>query len=165
MTRAAVIAALAVGVAVGIACQGPPTATRTDVRAYLQRTQAWAPIEAEAAQTIERILRTEFVDEAEVRRQIADSRPRIVTHLQSIRAYTPHSRPVESVHQRYIAAWEALLRGYDTIEAGFTTGDYTKLARGREAMAEWRDGMLRVAQDLRDLMQRFGVEATGTVES
>ena len=52
-------------VSLAIACQTSPTATRTDLRAYLTRTKSWAPVEAEAARTIGRILKTQFVDEAE----------------------------------------------------------------------------------------------------
>jgi hypothetical protein len=148
-----------------IACQTSPTATRTDLRAYLSRTKSWAPVEAEAARTIGRILKTQFVDEAEVRRQIADSRPRVLTHLESLRAYTPHSKDVARIHARYVAAWERLLGGYDAIEEGFSTGDYTKLARGREAMEAWRTEIVGVAGDLRELMEHFGVESTGAVES
>lgn len=148
-----------------LACRPAPTATRADLRAYLVRAKTWAPVEAEAARTIERILGTQFVNEAEVLRQIADSRPRVVTHLQMVRAYAPHSKEVAGVHARYIAAWERLLRGYDAIEDGFSSGDYTKLARGREAMETWRATIVGVADELRELMQHFGVDATGAVES
>ena len=153
-----------VGVVVA-SCQTSPTATRTDLRAYLTRTKSWAPVEAEAARTIGRILKTQFVDEAEVRRQIADSRPRLLAHLESLRAYTPHSKEVARIHARYVIAWERLLGGYDAIEEGFTTGDYTKLAHGREAMEAWRAEIVGVADDLRDLMEHFGIESTGAVES
>ena len=152
-------------VSFAIACQASPTATRTDLRAYLSRTKSWAPVEAEAARTIGRILKTQFVDEAEVRRQIADSRPRLLAHLESLRAYTPHSKDVARIHARYVTAWERLLGGYDAIEEGFSSGDYTKLARGREAMEAWRAEIVGVADDLRDLMQHFDVEPTGAVES
>ena len=148
-----------------VACQGAPTATRTDLRAYLSRTKNWAPVEAEAARTIGRIMKTQFVDEAEVRRQIADSRPRLLAHLESLRAYTPHSKEVARIHARYVAAWERLLAGYQAIEEGFSSGDYTKLARGREAMEAWRAEIVGVANDLRELMEHFGVEPAGAVES
>jgi hypothetical protein len=147
------------------ACQAPPSETRTDLRAYLARTRTWAPVDAEAARTIDRILKTQFVDEAEVRRQIADSRPRLLAHLQSVRAYAPHSRDVARIHARYVAAWDRLLAGYQAIEEGFSSGDYTKLARGREAMEAWREEIVTVADELRGLMEHFGVEPTGAVES
>src|SRR5204863_109675 len=57
------------------------------------------------------------------------------------------------------------LEGYDAIERGFSSGDYTKLARGREAMERWRVGIADVAQQLRDLMDHVGVEPSGAVES
>ena len=110
-------------------------------------------------------MRTQFVDEAEVRRQISDSRPRLLAHLESLRAYAPHSRDVTQIHTRYVAAWERLLSGYQAIEDGFSSGDYTKLARGREAMEGWRQEIVLVADELRELMEHFGVEATGAVES
>jgi hypothetical protein len=146
-------------------CRGATSGTRIDLRAYLERSRSWAPVEGETARTLERILATQFVDEAEVLRQINDSRPRVLTHLETVRGYVPHSKTVEQVHAHYIAAWESLLRGYDAIEEGFKSGDYAKLARGREAMAEWRDGLVDVARELRELMERFGVEASGAVES
>ena len=146
-------------------CQASPNETRIDLRAYLARTKSWAPVDAEAARTIDRILRTQFVDEAEVRRQISDSRPRLLAHLEHLRAYAPHSRDVTQIHTRYVAAWEHLLSGYQAIEDGFSSGDYTKLAHGREAMEAWREEIVIVADELRELMEHFGVEATGAVES
>jgi hypothetical protein len=122
-------------------------------------------VEAETARTIERILRTEFVDEAEVHRQIADSRPRLEAQLADARAYTPQSEEVRRIHRRYLGAWEALLAGYDAIESGFATGDYTRLATGRERMAEWRTTLLGVANDLRQLVQRLGIDPAGATES
>lgn len=147
------------------ACGTPPDTLATDVRAYLARTKRWAPVEGETARTIERILRTEFVDEAEVRRQIADSRPHVRAHLADARAYAPQSNEVRRIHERYLGAWEALLGGYDAIESGFDGGDYTRLARGRDAMAEWRTTMLGVANDLRQLVQRLGIDPAGATES
>lgn len=148
-----------------MACQPSATATRTELRAYLARSKTWAPVEAETERTIERIFRTQFVDEAEVRRQITDSRSRIVAHVASVRGYTPHTPDLARIHERYLAAWEHLLGGYDAIETGFTTADYTKLARGREAMEAWRADIVSVADDLRALVQHFGVDASGAVES
>ena len=144
---------------------GPPDTTRIELRAYLARTKSWAPVEAEANRTITRILATQFVDEAEIRRQIADSRPRILTHLERLRGYAPRSPDIARIHARYVAAWETLLGGYDAIEQGFSSGDYTKLARGREAREAWRAEIVGVADDLRDLMQHFGIEPTDAVES
>lgn len=148
-----------------VACQSAPGATRTELAAYLERSRSWAPVEAETAKTIERILRTEFVDEAEVHRQIADSRPRLLAHLARVRAYSPHVDALRRLHERYVTAWQDLLAGYDAIDDGFASGDYTKLARGREAMGGWRDALVRVAADLRGLQQRFTRDAGGATES
>gem|GEM_PF-1714125 len=140
------------------ACHPGAAAVRLDLQAYLQHMRLWAPVEAETARTLERILATQFVDEAEVRHQIADSRPRLRAHLERIRAYQPRTPPLQRIHARYVRAWQDLLSGYDAIEKGFTTGDYTNLARGREAMAAWRDGITGVAHDLRALADDLGVE-------
>lgn len=148
-----------------LACGTPSTTIRSDLRAYIQVSKSWGAVEAETARTLDRILETQFVDEGEVLRQIADSRPRIAKHLEQVRAYVPASDPLRRIHDRYVAAWETLLTGYDAIERGFSTGDYTNLARGREAMADWRDDIVSVARDLRKLMQRFGVEASPATES
>jgi hypothetical protein len=142
---------------VALGCGAPPGTERADLQAYLDRTKGWAPVEAETARTLERILATEFVDEAEVRHQIEDSRPRILTHLERVRAYTPRSAAVQRIHETYIKAWQSLLEGYDAIVAGFTSGDYTRLAAGREDMARWKEGIVRAARDLRELSQRLGV--------
>ena len=147
------------------ACGTPSSLVRTDLQAYVDRIQTWAPVEGETQRTIARILRTQFVDEAEVLRQIADCRPRVLAHLERVRAYSPRSPALEQIHTRYVAAWEGLLSGFDAIEGGFATGDYTKLAIGRRAMEMWQASIVRVADDLRDLMQEFGVAARGTTES
>jgi hypothetical protein len=147
-----------------VGCRPGKAAVRLDLRVYLQHMQEWAPVEGETARTLERILATQFVDEAEVRHQIADSRPRIRAHLARIRAYRPRTPPVQRIHARYMHAWRRLLAGYDAIEAGFASGDYTRLARGREAIAAWRDGITEVARALRHLAGELGVEphAEGT---
>lgn len=151
--------------AVVTGCSAPPGAVRTDVDAYYQRMKTWAPVEAETERTITRIFRTQFVDEAEVRRQIADDRPRILAHLERARGYAPRSELVKDVHARYLEAWKSLLTGYDAVERGFDTGDYTNLARGRKAMEAWRQDLADVARALRELMDRFDVEPGRTVES
>ncbi len=153
--RAGVVLAV---LAVLVGCRPGKAAVRLELRAYLQHMQDWAPVEGETARTLERILATQFVDEAEVRHQIADSRPRIRAHLARIREYRPRTPPVQRIHARYVHAWRRLLAGYDAIEAGFASGDYTRLARGREAMAAWRDGITEVARALRRLANELGVE-------
>jgi hypothetical protein len=148
-----------------VGCGTPPGAVRIETQAYLERSKDWAKIEAETARTIERIFDTQFVDEAEVLRQIADSRPRVLAHLATLRAYQARSQDIAGIHARYLAGWETLLTGYDAIEKGFATGDYSNLARGREALTEWGNTILGTAQELRELMRHLGIEATGTVES
>jgi hypothetical protein len=142
-----------------IGCGTPPGALRIELKAYVERSKEWAPIEADTARTLDRILQTQFVDEAEVLQQIADNRRRVRSHLEAVRGVVPASGRLRAIHERYIEIWETLLRGYEAIEQGFGSGDYIKLARGREAMTAWRDGIVRVARDLRDLMERYGVAA------
>jgi hypothetical protein len=149
---------LAVTLLSAVACGAPPTAVRTDVLAYLQRSKAWAPIEAETARTIDRILKTHFVDDAEIHRLIADDRPRVLSHVETVRAYRPGTRAVAQVHEQYLAAWSTLLLGYDAIEEGFRTGDYAHLARGREAMLQWRRQIVHVADQLRSMTDHFGID-------
>jgi hypothetical protein len=148
-----------------IACGTPQSAVRIETQAYLERSKGWARIEGETARTIERIFDTQFVNEAEVLRQIADSRPRVLAHLAALRVYEPRSEDIVGIHARYVAGWEKLLTGYDAIEKGFATGDYMNLARGREDLTEWGNTILTVAQELRELMRHFGLDASGTVES
>ena len=147
------------------ACSPSPGEIRTDLEEYLAHSTTWATDEAEAARTIERILRTEFVDEGEVRRQIGDNRPRVVAHLGVVQAYRPRTNAIAEIHARYVQAWRDLLAAYDAIEAGFATGDYAKLAQGREGMARWRDGLVEVAGKLREMRQRFAPDASGATES
>jgi hypothetical protein len=151
--------------ALAASCGVSPDTTRIELRAYLARTKAWAPVEAETNRTISRILATQFVDEAEIRRQIADNRPRILTHLDQVRGFVPHTKDIARIHARYLAAWQTLLDGYDAIEQGFSSGDYTKLARGREAMEAWRREIQATASELRDLMEHLGIQGVGTLES
>ncbi len=62
------------------ACSSSSGEMRTDVRAYLQRSATWAPIESEPARVLERILATQFVDEPEDLHQLQESRRRIRAH-------------------------------------------------------------------------------------
>ena len=149
----------------GIACGASAGALRIDVLGYLERARTWAPVEAETAATVDRIFRTQFVDEAEVDRQIADSRPRIERHLGQVREYKPHSGEVERHPPGVPAGLGALLAGYDAIENGFASGDYTKLAAGREDLEAWRGGIVWVADELRDLAQRLNVDPASRTAS
>jgi len=140
------------------ACSTPPAALRADTLAYLQKMASWAPTEAETARTLERILATEFVDQAEVLRQIADSTPRVQRQLREAEQYEPRTREVRRINETYTQAWRTLLDGYQAITAGFESGQQAKLAQGREAMARWRDGILAVARDLRALRDRLDLQ-------
>ena len=145
--------------AIALACRTPSGDVRADTERYVGQMSGWAPIEGETARALERILRSQFVDEAEVRRQIEESRPRILAHVAQLKKYQPQSEPVRRIHRLYVSAWEALLGGYDAIEVGFSSGDHKKLARGRESIAIWRDTMVDVARRLRELREDVGVAA------
>ena len=140
-----------------VACTTSSVDLRADVQAYWQRMSAWAPVEAETARTLERILATQFVDEAEVRHQIADSRPRLVAHLERAEGYVPRTPPLERLHRRYVGAWHALLAAYHAIEDGVTATDQLKLARARLAMLQWRATIRAVARELRSIAHASGV--------
>jgi hypothetical protein len=157
--------ALAVVVGLALGCSPSDTSVAADVESYLSRAQMWASVESDAARTIERILETQFVDEAEVRRQIGDARPRVVAHLESVRKYVPRTAAVERIHRRYVVAWEELLKAFDDIERGFSSGDYTLLARGREEMARWKEGVVGVARELRRLVEEHDIELAPPVPS
>lgn len=162
-----VIRRLWIGVvlAIGVACGRTTGMERADVMSYLERTHAWAPVEAETAQVLDRILATQFVDEAEVNREIAASRPRLTTHLVHVRDYRPRTSDVARIHARYVRAWERLLSGFDAIDQGFSSGDYSKLAQGRQAIDSWRQQIVEVADELGELVRHLGIETTGAVAS
>lgn len=157
--RRHVPALLQVVVAVLEACSTPPAALRVDTLAYLQKMASWGPTEAETARTLERILATEFVDQAEVLRQIDDSTPRVRRQLEEAERYEPRTAEIRRIHETYTGAWRALLDAYASIASGFETGDQAKIAQGRLDMARWRDAILTVARDLRGLRDRLGLEA------
>ncbi len=141
-----------------LACSGPPpAAVRADAQAYYARVRGWSATEAETNRTIERILATQFVDEAEVRRQILDAEPRLASHLAVIGPYHPPTEPVRRIHQHYVAAWQELLDGLHAIQVGLDSSDYTKLAVGRRAMEHWRATIEEVAHELRALMDALDV--------
>jgi hypothetical protein len=146
------------GVVLLAACSTPPATLRADTLAYLQKMSSWAPTEGETARTLERILATEFVDQAEVLRQISDSTPRVRRHLAEVAGYQPRTSEVRQIHEAYVGSWRTLLDAYASITAGFETGDQAKLSAGREGMARWRDAIVSTAQQLRDLRDRTGVE-------
>ena len=147
------------------ACATPPATLRADTLAYLQKMSSWAPTEAETARTLERILATEFVDQAEVLRQIADSTPRVKRQLSEAEAYQPRTSEVRRIHVVYTGAWRSLLDAYGSIAGGFETGNQTKLAEGRDGLARWRDAIMRVARELRDLRDQTGADPNDVTPS
>jgi len=140
-----VIAALALSVA---ACA--PTPERDEVGPYLQQLQTWAPQEAEAARAVTRILRTQFVDEAEVRRQVEESLPRVRAQVEALAAYEPRSAEIRAIHTRYLAGWRRLQRGYEEILRALDSGDQSGLAHGRNAFLSWRDTLRETADRLQE---------------
>lgn len=137
---------------------GPTGQTaRADLTLYLQRANDWAPVEAETARTIDRILATQFVDEAEVRRQIIADRPRVRAHLDRIVTINPTSPELRDIHADYVDTWRRLAAGYDTLLRGLDSGQVPDIAAGREAIEAWRTGILAVARALRRLRDDLGV--------
>lgn len=100
---------------------------------------------------VRRILETEFADEAEVRRQIAESLPRVEKQLALIRTYRPPGGEIQAIHASYVAAWANLQQGYVDITAGFESGDQAALGRGRRALVGWRNALPATATRLRAL--------------
>jgi hypothetical protein len=131
---------------------------RQDLERYLSLAKEWAPTEAETARTVQRILATQFVDEDEVRRQIAADRPRVAAHLATIKAMTPATDPVRAIHADYVAAWQELSDGYADILRGLDATDASLLSRGRTAIDGWRTTILETAQRLRLLASGAGVD-------
>jgi hypothetical protein len=115
-----------------------------------QLTQ-WAPQEAEVGRTVRRILDTEFADEAEVRRQLAESLPRLEAQLALLRAYRPGGSELQAIHATYVQAWENLRTGYADILRGFDGPDQAALGRGRAALLAWRRALPETANRLREL--------------
>jgi hypothetical protein len=139
------IAALALVVA---ACA--PGREPDEVGPYLQQLQAWAPQEAEAARAVTRILRTQFVDEAEVRRQIDESLPRVSAQVAALTAYRPRGAAIGTIHTRYLEGWRHLQRGYEDILRGLDTGDQAALGRGRAELLAWRETLRETADRLQE---------------
>jgi len=161
----AVVALVLLLLAGGSGCSTPPAALRADTLAYLQKMSSWAPVEAETARTLERIMATQFVDEAELRRQIAESAPRVQRQLETATAYEPRTAEVRRIHGEYTKAWRTLLDGYGAITTGLDHGEQAKIADGREAMLRWRDTIVDVARDLRALRDRVGVDMSDVTPS
>jgi hypothetical protein len=127
-----------------------------DVDRYLRAMQGWAPVEVDTGDAIKRILATQFVDDPEVMRQIAESRPRIERHLHELRAYHPDTAAVRRVHREYVNSWLTLLRGYADVQHGLENVDAAQIAKGRVALLAWRRDLRKVAFDLRALADETG---------
>ena len=141
-----------------LSCSSPSEqALRADLTLYIQRANDWAPVEAETARTIDRIVATQFVDEAEVRRQVTADAPRVAAHLARIEAVSPTSQEVRDVHARYVGAWRDLAAGYASLLRGLDTGNVPDIATGRRAMQAWRESIVGVARDLRRLKSDAGL--------
>jgi len=127
---------------------------------YLQQLQTWAPQEAEAARAVTRILRTQFVDEAEVRRQVEESLPRVAAQVEALGAYEPRTADIRVIHTRYLDGWRRLLRGYEEILRALDSGEQNGLARGRAALLSWRDTLRETA----DRLQAVGATSAPEME-
>lgn len=132
-------------------CHPTRSGVQADLGAYIAKLGQWQPVEAASSSAIARILRTQFVDEAEVRRQIGEDAPRVQAHLKDVRAYEPATRDVRAIHARYVSAWVTLRKGYGDLLRGLDTGDASSLAAGRSALEEWRRLILETAADVRRL--------------
>jgi hypothetical protein len=137
-------------------CRVSDEALRVDLERYLRRANDWAPVEAETARAIDRILQTQFVDEAEVRRQIAADRPRAKAHLDAVAAIASATPELRAIHDRYVQVWRSLLGGYDDVSTGIDAADASRLSRGRAALEAWRLGIIETATDLRRLRSQLG---------
>jgi hypothetical protein len=140
----------------GGACTSPSPTLRADTKAYLAKMASWAPIEAETARTLDRIIATQFVDQAEVLRQLADSAPRVQHHLVEVEQYHPRTPEIRRIHEAYIDGWRDLLQGYAFIEGGLLGGDQARLSRGRESLLHWRQSIVLVARSLGGLSDEPG---------
>jgi hypothetical protein len=132
-------------------CNPSDQAVRADLKLYLQRAADWAPVEAESARTIDRILATQFVDEAEVRRQVTADAPRVDAHLTRIETVQPRSPAVQQIHHHYVETWRTLAKGYQRLLHGLDDGQPSEIAAGRAALEAWRAGIVDTARDLRRL--------------
>ena len=139
------------------ACSAPSTQlSQRDLSAYMEQLTQWAPQEAEVGRAVRRILDTEFADEAEVRRQISESVPRLDAQLVLLRAYRPSSTELQDVHAAYVHAWEDLRTGYSDVLRGYDGGDQAALGRGRAALLAWRRALPETADRLRELRDAMG---------
>jgi hypothetical protein len=85
--------------------------------------------------------------------------------LDAATAYEPRTADIRRIHATYIKAWRTLLDGYASITTGLEHSDQEKLASGRQAMLQWRDTIVEVAEELRALRDRVGVEMSDITPS
>lgn len=149
---------LLAGLLLAPACESGTTMLRADTTAYLEKMAAWSSVEAETARALDRIIVTNFVDEPEVLRQIADSSPRVRRHLAEAEGFRPRTAEIRRIHDVYLAAWRGLIQGFSSIEEGFAVADQARLSAGRDALFRWRQSIRRVAQDLRDTSERLALQ-------
>jgi hypothetical protein len=142
--------------AIALGCNPGDRTLRADLTLYLQRTADWAPVEAETARTIDRILATQFVDEAEVRRQVTADAPRVQAHLTRVEAVQPTSSELREIHRAYVETWRRLATGYRDLLHGIDSGNVPDIASGRRALDAWRAGILDTARALRRLQADVG---------
>lgn len=138
------------------ACSPAGEPLRSDTTRYLQLMEQWAPAQAEAARSIDRILASHFVDESEVRHQIDELQERVSSHLARARAYEPATLAVKRVHSRYLFAWEQLSSGCTSVIHGFDLGDTAAIASGRKAIELWVQVLPEIARELRALAAEAG---------
>jgi len=139
-------------------CSSDAEGTRVELVEFLRVLNAWAPADGAAAGAIERVLATQFVDDAEVRHQVTELSARVSAHLAKVAAYHPRSPEVAALYTRYRGAWEQLSGGCAEIEAGLDQGVPERLAGGREALEAWADSLASMARDTRRLAERVGVD-------
>jgi len=142
-------------IALTAACR-PSHPDASAIREYVAEVKAWSPTEAETGRTVDRILATHFVDEAEVRRQIMADTPRVAAHLDHLSRTAPSDPALRRIHERYLQGWRELLEGYQAILAGLDEGRAQELAVGRRAMEAWRQSIWDTARDLRALRNETG---------
>jgi hypothetical protein len=147
---------------IGAGCTSSPVSERHAVEEYVTRLQAWSPVEGEIGAAIDRIVATHFVDEAEVRRQIAESRSRLRAHMVDIRTYRPRTDAIRRLHAEYTMAWGRLMRTYLQIETGLEQGDQRALADGRQGLLRWRRDLRGIADHLRRLLEQYDAAPSRT---
>jgi len=146
-----------------LACSTPSEQRlQADLRGYLVHVREWAPTEAETARAIDRIVATQFVDDAEVRRQVAADAPRVDRQIARVQAVEPATKEMRAIHARYLEAWRGLAAGYATLLAGIDAGDATRIAAGRRALDDWRAAIVETATEIKRLADRVDVSLDGS---